>query len=53
MFLLCVLYVKDKRQHYYTHLDAGRCSVGTWCTPGVQYAVENGYKVIEVYEVWH
>lgn len=26
---------------------------GTWCTPEVQKAVELGYRIIKIHEVWH
>ena len=30
-----------------------RALTGTWCTPELQKAVEKGYKVLYIYEVWH
>ena len=53
MFPLCVVCAAEKRRGFCEHLDADRCLVGTWCTPELKYAVENGYKITEVYEVWH
>ena len=26
---------------------------GTWCTPELQKAVEVGYRIIKIHEVWH
>ena len=26
---------------------------GTWCTPEIQNAVEKGYKIQKIHEVWH
>ena len=26
---------------------------GTWCTPEIEKAVEKGYRVIKIHEVWH
>ena len=33
--------------------DEDRCIVGTWCTPEIQKAVECGYTVKKIYEVYH
>ena len=35
------------------HTDDARALVGTWCTPEVEKAVELGYKIMHIYEVWH
>ena len=26
---------------------------GTWCTPELQKAVEKGYQIVKIHEVWH
>ena len=27
--------------------------IGTWCTPELQKAVEQGYRIIKIYEISH
>ena len=41
------------RNHYCPHSDADRTLCGTWCTPEVVKAVENGYTLVKIHEVWH
>ena len=36
-----------------THTDSEHQLVGTWCTPELLKAIEKGYTVICVHEVWH
>ena len=35
------------------HTDRQRVLTGTWCTPELEKAVELGYQVQYIYEVWH
>ena len=35
------------------HTDAQRVLTGTWCSPELAKAVELGYQVQYIYEVWH
>lgn len=35
------------------HTDEERCITGTWCTPELEKAVEKGYQIQHIYEVWH
>ena len=35
------------------HTESQRTMIGTWCTPEVEKAVEMGYEVQHIYEVWH
>ena len=41
------------RTHYCPHSDADRMLRGTWCTPELVKAVEKGYTLIKIHEVWH
>ena len=41
------------RSHYCPHSDAERTLRGTWCTPELLKAVEKGYKIIKIHEVWN
>lgn len=36
-----------------THSDEQRQITGTWCTPELKKAVEKGYQIIHIHEVWH
>ena len=35
------------------HEDSDRVFRGTWCTPKLLEAVEQGYEIIRIHEVWH
>ena len=41
------------RNHYCPHPDADRTLRGTWCTPEPVKAVEKGYTLVKIHEVWH
>ena len=41
------------RSHYCHHSDADRMLRGTWCTPELLKAVEKGYVIRRIHEVWH
>ena len=41
------------RTHYCPHSDTDRMPRGTWCTPKLVKAVEKGYTLIKIHEVWH
>ena len=41
------------RSHYCPHTDSERTLRGTWCTPELQKAIEKGYKIIKIHEVWN
>ena len=41
------------RCHYCTHTDSERTLRGSWCTPELLKAVEKGYKIIKIHEVWN
>jgi DNA polymerase type B, organellar and viral len=53
VFSLCYKCMAGKVQGYCTHTDADRALTGTWCTPELHYAMDHGYQILEVYEVWH
>ena len=42
-----------QRTHYCVHSDADRTLRGTWCTPEIQKAIQKGYKILKIHEVWH
>ena len=35
------------------HTDDERCITGFWCTNVIQKALEKGYKIQDIYEVWY
>ena len=41
------------RTRYCPHSDADRTLRGTWCTHELVKAVEKGYTLIKIHEVWH
>ena len=60
MFPLCGNCVKEElekpwltRTAVYNHTEEKRCITATWCTPELQKAVDLGYRILKIYEVWH
>lgn len=41
------------RSHHCLRDDTDRVLRGTWCTPKLMEAVEQGYHIVRIYEVWH
>ena len=35
------------------HEGEDRYMEGTWCTPELHFALDNGYEVLTIHEVWH
>ena len=59
-FPLCASYVKEEmakpsleRSYQCAHSNEHRALTGTWCNPDLQKAVELGYEIQYIYEVWH
>ena len=59
-FPLCAACVEEEmakppleRSYSCAHSDDQRVLTGTWCTPELEKAVELGYEVQYIYEVWH
>lgn len=42
-----------QREPLCEHYDDQRAFIGTWCSPELEKAVEMGYTIEEVYEIWH
>ena len=42
-----------QRTHYCTHTDSERTVRGTWCTTEIEKAVQKGYVIKRIHEVWH
>ena len=60
LFPLCVKCAEDQaerpwyeRTNLCPHSYEERMMTGTWCTPEIQKAVEKGYKIQKIHEVWH
>ena len=60
VFPLCKSCVENEMQKPFTersskcsHDEQERALTGTWCTPEILKAIEMGYKVITLHEVWH
>ena len=52
-FPLCRSCADAEKQTTCTCPDDKRAITGTWCTPEVKKAVEKGYKILKVYEIYH
>ena len=53
MFTLCAECAKEQNLTECKHTEEQRILKGTWATPEIYYAVEKGYKLVKIYEVWH
>lgn len=53
LFPLCRTCVQNKQATPCKHTDDERALQSTWVTEEVKKAVELGYKVVKMYEVWH
>ena len=42
-----------ERSYQCAHSDDQRILTGTWCTPELNKAIELGYEIQYIYEVWH
>ena len=53
LFPLCKTCVMLKNQDECKHSDDERSFIGTWCTNELNVALDKGYKIQKIYEVWH
>ncbi|XP_053573371.1 uncharacterized protein LOC128663189 isoform X1 [Bombina bombina] len=53
MFPLCLTCATNNSVTQCDHSDEQRALTGTWCTIEIQFAVEKGYKISKIYEIWH
>ena len=42
-----------EKSHHCTHSPEQRMLRGTWCTPELKKAIEMGYTIVTIHEVWH
>lgn len=52
-FPLCRTCVEMENQNPCTCSDQQRAITGTFATPEVLQAIDKGYKILKIYEVWH
>lgn len=59
-FPLCNKCVTDEmakpmlqRSHVCRHEGHERMLTGTWCTPEIVKALQKGYRMVRIHEVWH
>ena len=52
LFPLCATCAKLKTSTC-DHSDSDRCLEGVWCTPEIVEALNAGYKIVTIHEVWH
>ncbi|XP_061190399.1 uncharacterized protein LOC133198307 [Saccostrea echinata] len=52
-FPLCRTCVERQQQEPCTCTEAQRALTGTYCTPELEKAVQKGYKILKMYEVYH
>ena len=43
----------NSSQETCNHSEAERCLEGTWVSLEINFAIENGYKIEKIYEIWH
>ena len=53
MFPLCKSCADACNQTPCTHSDNERAIQGTWCSVELEKALEKGYRILQVHEVWH
>ena len=53
IFTLCKTCAETRSQNKCQHNDTERSFIGTWITDEVNKALSKGYKILNVYEIWH
>ena len=53
MFALCKTCVSTLNKSPCTHSEQERAILGTWCHVELMKAIEKGYQVLKIHEVWH
>ena len=53
MFPLCKTRTDTLNQNPCTHTDQERAILGTWCHVELMKAIEKGYEILNIHEVWH
>ena len=53
MFPLCKSCADTLNQNTCTHSEQERAILGTWCHVELMKAIEKGYQILKIHEVWH
>lgn len=53
VFHLCSKCSEDKNQQVCTHSETERALVGTWTTAELRVAINEGYRILDIFEVHH
>lgn len=53
LFPLCAACARESRQDYCDHADKERALNNTWVTTELYHALDVGYRMVNVEEVWH
>uniref|UniRef100_A0A914V8J6 Uncharacterized protein n=1 Tax=Plectus sambesii TaxID=2011161 RepID=A0A914V8J6_9BILA len=53
LFPLCKSCCKEQNQESCNHSEEEKSFWGTWCTNGIDKALQLGYEVLKIVEVWH
>ena len=53
LFPLCRTCAERQQQTQCKHTEEERSIVGTWCTNEINKAIEKGYRITKIYEVWN
>ena len=53
VFTLCKTCAETRNQNKCDHSDNERSFIGIWTTDEISKALEKGYKILRIYEVWH
>ncbi|XP_046582182.1 uncharacterized protein LOC124289622 [Haliotis rubra] len=52
-FPLCRTCADMEQREHCEHTEVERCFIGTFCTPELLKALEKGYEIVKIYEVYH
>ena len=52
-FPLCKTCVESQQNAKCEHTDGQRILTAVWCTPEIHAAIDHGYQVKRIHEVWH
>ena len=53
LYTLCYQCAKDKEEKRCQHTTEERCLISTWVSVELKLAIEKGYQILEIYEIWN
>ena len=53
LFPLCRTCAITQQQEKCNHTNDDRAFTGTWCSNEIALALKKGYRILDIYEVWH